>query len=234
MSQAITREQSRRVDELASSELGIPGIVLMENAGINAASVVLDTIDSHFHIAMTEAHICVLCGGGNNGGDGYVIARHLHNWGAGVTIHTVKDPDSLDGDALTNCRICQAMGMAIERIDSDGSLRSAAGAWNRSHALIDALLGTGFSGRVRDDLARVIEACNGVDGPMVFAVDVPSGLDCDTGEPSPLAVRADVTVTFVERKVGFDRPGAAEHLGRVVVADIGVPPALVERVVRET
>jgi len=96
--------------------------------------------------------------------------------------------------------------------------------------VVDALLGTGFRGEVRAHLADVIERCNALAGPKVVAIDLPSGLDCDTGQPSNATIQADVTVTFVAPKVGFDAPGATRYTGRVVVADIGTPPSLIDRV----
>ncbi|MEX0654023.1 MAG: NAD(P)H-hydrate epimerase [Phycisphaeraceae bacterium] len=235
----LTRGQVREVDRLAIEELGIPGMVLMENAAAGAVRVLLDTLAQRRGIAPGRGgglSVAVLCGGGNNGGDGYAMARHLHNHGAAVTLYAFKPPAELRGDALTNCAICQRMGLPIVPAIEEMDLTAMAEGWAQADAVVDALLGTGFSGTVRPSLAAVMARVNALAGPVVLAVDVPSGLDCDSGTVGPggtaAAVRADVTVTFVARKVGFDKPGAAAWLGEVVVVGIGAPPELVVRVWR--
>ncbi|MEX2389500.1 MAG: NAD(P)H-hydrate epimerase [Phycisphaeraceae bacterium] len=233
----LTRGQVREVDRLAIEELGIPGVVLMENAAAGAVRVLLDTLGQARGIAPGHGRglsVAVLCGGGNNGGDGYAMARHLHNQGVAVTIYAFKPPAELRGDALTNCAICQRMGLTIVPAPEGVEMGAMAAGWEQADAVVDALLGTGFSGTVRPSLAAAIARVNALDGPVVLAVDVPSGLDCDSGQVAgggeDAAVRADVTVTFVARKVGFDKPGAAAWLGAVVVVGIGAPPELAMRV----
>ncbi len=223
---SLTRDQTRRVDRLAVEELGMPSLLLMENAAINATAAILDMLENSCGKAPDQASTAVLCGGGNNGGDGYAIARHLHNWGGRVVIYAAKAPADLCGDAAVNMDICARMGLPIHVINDPSVLAVC----QDTDVMVDALLGTGFHGDVRDPLASVIHAINAVRGPCVVAVDTPSGLDCDTGRATGPAVRADVTVTFVDRKVGFDAPEAASFLGTVRVAEIGVPPQLVERV----
>lgn len=217
----LTREQVRRVDRLAIEELGLPGIVLMENAAINATACVLDLLDDRFDHRPDGARIAIVCGAGNNGGDGYAIARHLRNWGADVTLYAAKPIEQLEGDAAVNAEVCVRMGIVV---------RDAPDENENANVFVDALLGTGFHGRVREPIDRWIGWINTRNASAVIAIDVPSGLDCDTGKPGGIAVTADLTVTFVDRKIGFDQPAAAQHLGRVVVADIGVPAELVDRV----
>ena len=228
----LTREQVREVDRIAIHELGIPGVVLMENAGRNAAGVVLGVLHDKCGVDPGVGCVAVLCGGGNNGGDGYVIARHLHNQGVAVTVFSVTDPARLTGDAAVNNHICDKMGMKVRPIGSDPGqqLDEAASSWADAHVIVDALLGTGFTGMVRSNLAAVIERCNAVQSPKIVAVDLPSGLDCDTGVPSNATVRADMTVTFVAQKSGFRAASAQPYMGQVVVADIGTPPTLIDRV----
>ena len=226
----LSRQQVRQVDRLAIQELGIPGVVLMENAGRGVAAVVLEVLGDRLGSDVSLGRVVVLAGGGNNGGDGYVIARHLYNHGVGVTVCTVVDPFVLTGDAATHYRICQKMGLPVHPICNEDQLVAESSGWGRAHVLVDALLGTGFSGTVRPHLASVIQCCNDTPGPVVVAVDVPSGLDCDTGSPSNATVRADHTITFVAPKPGLVVPAAAPYVGRVVVADIGLPPQLVDRV----
>lgn len=227
----ISRQQVREVDRRAIGQLGIPGIVLMENASRNAAAVVLELLHHDLHVPLRQARVAILCGGGNNGGDGYAMARHLHNAGVAVALFAAKPPDQLPSDAAVNARIAQKMGLSLHPAVSDEEVERYAGQWRAAHVLVDALLGTGFSGVVRPPLDGLIEKVNQLAGPRVVAVDVPSGLDCDTGTAAAMAIKAHVTVTFVATKTGFRRPEAGRWLGRVVVADIGVPPELVQAIV---
>lgn len=215
---------------MATSELGIPGVVLMENAGRNAASVVLEVLRDDCHVQLKTASVAVLAGGGNNGGDGYVVARHLYNHGVAVTVYVAADPAMLIGDAAVNHAICVKMRVPMRSVISGRELASESSDWTGVHVVVDALLGTGFSGTVRPHLAAVIQRCNALEGPLLVSVDVPSGLDCDTGCPSNATVRADVTVTFVAQKRGMAKPQAQPYTGRVIVADIGTPPQLIDRV----
>lgn len=215
-------------------KIGIPGMVLMENAGRNAAQAVLALLDER-KIDRGRARVAVVCGGGNNGGDGYVVARHLYNAGVWVVLHPVKDPRALAGDAQLNCTVAAKMGVEIRLARDKEELAAASADWDRAHVIVDALLGTGFVGVLRSPVDAVINRINKARtwGSSVVSLDLPSGLDCDTGRPARPTIRADLTVTFVARKVGFGRSGAAEFLGRVLVADIGAPPALIDRVVAE-
>ncbi len=216
----LTREQVREVDRIAIEEYGVSGLVLMENAGRNAACVILDE-----YAAGDDAPslaIVIFCGTGNNGGDGFVIARHLSNAGAAVRIALCGEEARLTPDAAENHKICQAMGIGMT---PPGSTEIGPG-----EVVIDALLGTGFAGKVREATARVIERINSVPKRGTVAIDVPSGLDCDTGMPSSATVIADITVTFVAGKVGFQSESARRFVGRLHVADIGAPPRIVDRV----
>jgi len=231
--QTLTREQVREIDRLAIAELGIPGVVLMENAGRRAAEVVLGVLRDTCGLEPQAGRVVVLCGGGNNGGDGYVIARHLHNQAVAVTVFAITDPARLTGDAAVNHNICEKIGLAVCPISSDEQLNQGASSWTDTHVIVDALLGTGFTGTVRPEVAAVIERCNAVGGPKIVAVDVPSGLDCDTGQPSNATIRADVTVTFVAPKPGFGVASARSYVGEVIVAGIGTPPGLIDRVLSQ-
>lgn len=225
--QPLTRAQVRQVDERAITELGIPGIVLMENAARGASEVLQRLAQPH---GWNTA--ALLCGSGNNGGDGYAVARLLHNAGWRVELFAAADPARLQGDARINADICQRMGLPTTLMLDEAQLAAAAQRWGSCPVLIDALLGTGFQGPVRPHLAAVITQVNRARaaGAFVLALDVPSGLDCDAGVPSNAAVEADCTVTFVAPKLGFTDPSAAPFLGMVEVAGIGVPPSLIERV----
>ncbi len=230
----LTRAQAREYDRLAQEQLGIPGVVLMENAGRTTAEIVLELLENDLHLVAQDATVAILCGGGNNGGDGYVIARHLANAGVAVTAHAIGDPGKLRGDALVNWAVADRMGV-VTPFDSPDLLQSSLIGPSTPHMIVDALLGTGFTGQVRDDLAAVIHLCNDAreaEGKIV-SVDVPSGLDCDTGQPSNVTVRANATVTFVAPKVGFDRPEAEPYTGNVIPVEIGAPLSLVQQVLAE-
>ncbi len=215
----LSRAEVRDVDRRAVEEFGMPSLVLMENAGRGAADVLLQrTVDGP---------VGVCAGKGNNGGDGFVIARHLENRGIDVRVLLFADAREIAGDAAINLGILQRAGTPIFECPA-----ASAAAWEsrlRSCAmLVDALLGTGMKGAVREPLAGVIDRINAA-GVPVLAVDLPSGLDCDTGLPLGACVRAERTATFVARKLGFDAPGAVQFTGEVHVVDIGVPRSLLQR-----
>ncbi len=212
----LSRAEVRAIDRRAIDEFGIPGIVLMENAGRGAAAMLLSL--------GARGRVVVCCGKGNNGGDGFVIARHLDNHGIPVRVWLFAAPEALTGDAAVNYRILDKTGLPIVRYEDESALRRelSTAAW-----VVDALFGTGLSGPVRPPFDSVIACIN--DSPArVLAVDIPSGLDCDTGQPLGATVRADHTVTFVASKKGFAAFEARPWLGRVHVADIGVPRVLCE------
>ena len=239
----LTRAQCRAIDRLAMERLGIPGVVLMENAGVNATDVATGMLE-----AIEGNKVAIVCGGGNNGGDGYVIARHLVNAGRKVVVYNVTDPSQLTGDAAVNYGICLRMGLKLMRCDDAQSLSEQSRHWLAADLLIDAVLGTGFeaSRGLQGHIPAVIDAMNAAGdarrrvvgdtpkgGPLVLAIDVPSGLDCDTGEAAALptgALRADATVTFLARKLGFDVDVSEPYTGQVFVVGIGVPPGLVDEV----
>ena len=221
---SLSREEVRSLDRYAIETLGIPGVVLMENAGRGVA----DAVERYLGGAAGEA-IAVVAGGGNNGGDGYVAARHLAIRGAKVATFLTGPPEKIAGDALTNLRIIQRLGHDIRELNP--SVAEKLSAELRQFAIIvDAVAGTGVRGELRDNLPSVVQQINAARRPVV-AVDIPTGLDCDTGLARGAAIRAAITVTFVARKKGFDNPQSREYTGKVIVADIGVPGRLVGRAV---
>ena len=214
----LTREQVRSIDRLALERYGLPGIALMENAARAVADVAWDMLGRR------PGPVLVLCGGGNNGGDGLAAARHLHNRGAAVTIALVADPAKYHGDALTNWNVVRAMGLPARPFARELLVGGPA-------LVIDAIFGTGLDRPPRDPFATVAADVDEAGAP-VLSVDVPSGLDCDTGEPMGVCVAASRTVTFVAEKAGFGSVTARQYLGEVVVADIGCPRELVDEVSR--
>ena len=223
----LTRDQVRRVDALAIERYGMSGLVLMENAGRGAVDALLAFDPSLLSESSgTNSQVVILCGKGNNAGDGFVIARHLEIRGVATRVLLLASPDELTGDAKANFAILQHTDVPIVDV-SRGPLESqlnqpAAGAtW-----LIDALLGTGATGEPREPFAAAIRWMN-AQLARRLAVDLPSGLDCDTGKPAAATVRADLTTTFVAAKPGFFAPEAKPYVGELRVIDIGVPPRLV-------
>ena len=220
----LTRDEVRRVDARAIERYGLPGIVLMENAGRGAAELL-------HALAGGPRRVAVACGRGNNGGDGFVVARHLENLGHDVRVLLACDPGGLAGDAATNWQVVRRSGIPIAPLAwADGAAWAAALAgrdW-----IVDALLGTGASGPARGDVATAIGAINAAaeGGARVLALDLPSGLDCDTGAAPGACVRATHTATFVAPKVGFAAPGAAAFTGPVHGIGIGVPRRLLEEI----
>lgn len=220
MTPHLTRTQVRRVDELAVSQYGMVGLQLMENAGRNAAEI----IDTRFG---PRGHASIACGAGNNGGDGFVIARHLHNRGWSVACVLAGAESKLSPDCATNFGIVRKMDLPVRHIMEGSQVPAAMSGLATRTVLVDALLGTGFSGEVRSTMAELITELNGIPRRAMVAIDVPSGLDCDSGAPANPTIRADLTITFVAPKIGFQYPGAQAFTGEVIVADIGAPRNLI-------
>ncbi|MGO8689096.1 MAG: NAD(P)H-hydrate epimerase [Thermoguttaceae bacterium] len=219
---SLSREQSRQVDRRAGEEYGISGLVLMENAGRGAADVL-------GQLASPGEKIVVCCGKGNNAGDGFVLARHLDLRGYAVRVLVWAEPEELQGDAGVNFQILRKVGVPLEIFGSRHDPARLADNLAGAAWIVDALLGTGVRGEPRPPLDAVIEGLNAAAAPKL-AIDLPSGLDCDTGRPARHTIRAAVTCTFVASKRGFSAPGAAEWTGQVHVLDIGAPRKLVEEV----
>jgi NAD(P)H-hydrate epimerase len=237
----LSREQSRALDRRAIDEYGMSGLVLMENAGRGCVDVL-----ERLGIAGT---IAIVCGKGNNAGDGFVIARHLEVRGHTCHVLLLSDPNELRGDAAANFAILQKTNVPIIPVAAQGPPPERAGSspppahllsTHLTHHtasttwIIDALLGTGAQGNPRPPFDMAIEWINShPPTTKVLAVDVPSGLDCDTGRPAKPTVRADYTCTFAATKIGYLQPTAKEFTGVTHVCDIGVPASLLHSIVRE-
>jgi NAD(P)H-hydrate epimerase len=207
----LTRQQVREIDRLAIEEYGIAGVVLMENAGRGCVDVLCRQT--------VEGLVIVCCGKGNNAGDGYVIARHLDLRGYEVEVWQCLPAAGLQGDALVNYQTLLRSGVTIRPLDDPPNLEQAD--W-----IVDALLGTGVVGAPRAPLADVIRRLNAASARKL-AIDLPSGLDCETGEPQEPTFRADHTCTFVAAKPGMV---GAEVVGELHVCDIGAPRELIRRI----
>jgi NAD(P)H-hydrate epimerase len=216
----LSREQVRALDRRAIEEFGVPGVVLMENAGRGAAEVVISL--------GCKGPVAICCGKGNNGGDGFVIARHLDNRQIPVRVLLFAEPSRLTGDAAVNYQIIARSGLEIslydDRVLNGARLRSEL---SQAEWIVDALFGTGLTGPVRKPFDQIIQCINEANR-RVLAVDIPSGLDCDTGQPVGPTVRAQDTVTFAAEKKGFLNPEARNWTGQVHVVEIGAPRHLLD------
>lgn len=218
---AMSRDEVRDVDRRAIEHYGLPGIVLMENAGRGC----VDWIEQRG----ISGPVVICAGRGNNGGDGFVIARHLENRGHDVKVLLFSDPALLRGDAATNFHVLERAGSDIHVYSSTVSEHDWDASLIDADWVVDALLGTGTRGGLRDPFPAIIRAINRSQATRI-AIDLPSGLDCDTGIPvdpdQPIAIEATCTATFVSRKLGFENPDSVRFTGDVRVIDIGVPQSM--------
>lgn len=218
MRPVLNRQQSRDVDRRASEAYGLSGLVLMENAGRGAADRLI--------ARGARGPVLIACGKGNNGGDGFVIARHLDAQGIAVRVAVWGTRDEFRGDAAANLEILLRSEVEVEFFapdrppSSDWWQRQAGGDW-----IVDALLGTGSQGAPRPPLDEAIRRLNDLGRP-ILAVDLPSGLDCDTGVPASDTIRATETCTFVAPKPGLLEPRAEAYVGALTILPIGVPRKL--------
>jgi NAD(P)H-hydrate epimerase len=221
----LTAEAMREVDRAAIEELGIPSLVLMENAAIG----VVEAIGESFGEAESAA---IFCGPGNNGGDGLAVARHLSVRGWEVRIFLVAGGRPLSNDAAIQLSICRKSDLAVMEVASPADLAGAAEAAAECDLVVDALFGTGLTRPLEGLFADAVEAINDLPIPCV-AVDLPSGLSGSEAQPIGPHVEADLTVTFAAPKVAHVFPPAADSVGEMAVTDLGIPPRLVEDVEEE-
>ncbi len=214
--------EMQQIDRFTIADFGLPGRVLMENAGRGATRWFLE----QFPEALTR-RIGIVAGRGNNGGDGLVMARYLHQQGARVMVLLLAEKERLAGDAAANLELVEKLRIPVVCITDEAAWRGQQSLLAHQQLWIDAILGTGLKAAVRDFYRMVIDFLNASPQP-VFAVDIPSGLDADTGQPHGLCVRAAATATFGLAKPGqFLYPGA-DYTGALKVIDIGIPPFIVK------
>jgi NAD(P)H-hydrate epimerase len=214
----LTRDQCRDLDRRAMDEAGMPGVVLMENAGRSIAELLIRL--------GIEGPALVCCGRGNNGGDGFVIARHLDNTGYSVRCALFARPEDLRGDAALNYQILTRTGIPIEVLTDPVAERDRFQALlKRADWVVDALFGSGLHGPIRPPWDEIITQIN-ASPARVLAVDIPSGLDSDTGQAPGATIRAQHTATVAVWKKGFLEPSAREWLGQVHLIDMGCPRRL--------
>lgn len=221
----LSRDEVRELDRRAIEGFGVPGLVLMENAGRGCAEMMM-------RLNPEKRPTVILCGPGNNGGDGFVIARHLHNHGWPVDVHVFAKCNHTPDDADVNFDILFAAGIPFTQYHPEHVGQLQLDFFRRQYVArpgwtVDALFGTGLSRPLAAPFDEVVAAVN-ASGHPVLAVDVPSGLDCDTGEPLGPTVRAAHTATFVAPKKGFLNPKSRAWTGEVHVIDIGAPRRLID------
>lgn len=226
----LSRDDCRQIDRLACEQYGMPSILLMENAGRSIAEIcaplLMDSKD--------RPSVLVLAGTGNNGGDGLVAARHLANLGARVGVILSGPEDRVSGDALTNLTIAKRMGIPVKPFNPErpsAALSALPAPFSRPTIVLDGLLGTGLDGALRPEMAALLALCNklGDSGADIVSIDVPSGLNADTGEPADGCVEASVTISLVSIKHGMLTESGRPFCGEIVCGDIGVPFDLIER-----
>lgn len=215
----VTTAQMRAIDHRAINELGIPGLQLMENAGQGIAVWIREI----FRDNVEGKRFAIVCGKGNNGGDGYVIARYLHQWGASVEVFLLGERVVIKGDALVNLIKLEPIGLSVQPILNSPTPPD----FRKYDMVVDAIFGTGFSGEVDPAVGNVIEAINR-SGVTTLAVDTPSGLNCDTGEQPKSCIRATYTATLALPKIGhYFYPGRS-YCGITKTIDIGIPAKALE------
>ncbi len=207
-----TREILREIDNKTIDSFSVPGVVLMENAGRAVSNVIVNEFPDSRSVA-------VFCGSGNNGGDGFVTARHLIKRGLDVKTYIRKNLKDYSGDAAVNLQILRKMGGEIIKLKKDFTN------FSQCDLLVDAIFGTGLDREVKGQYREIIEFINSLECAKI-SIDMPSGIDANNGNALGMAVNADATVTFVIPKLGLCVYPGVEHAGRLYVADISTPPQL--------
>ena len=216
----VSSSEMKGIEKRTIEEFGVSSSILMENAGIS----VVDALKAETGGVLMK-RVCVFCGQGNNGGDGFVTARHLRCDGASVTVFFTGDRQKLSPESASNLDAAIKYGVEVILLNSDEVLEAAAGAVFSCDIIIDALLGTGLNRPVEGFMAKVITLINGA-GRYTVSVDVPSGLNSDTGDCAPVCVYADLTVTFGLPKKGLAVFPGFDTVGKLVVSDISFPVRL--------
>lgn len=218
---AVVSEQMRKIDGEAENCYGIPGIILMENAGIKVFENIVKAGGS-------KERVCFICGRGNNGGDGFAAARHLASVNSNIVIYVLGDGTGIKGDALTNYNIAIKMGLDIRYIRNSDDYPVLVSELKECGILVDAVLGTGTKGEVTGLYKDIITMINEY-AVYILSVDIPSGVDSDTGRILGTGVRSDRTVTLALPKVGLYLYPGADYAGEIIIEDICIPHELTER-----
>ncbi|NYE04145.1 NAD(P)H-hydrate epimerase [Bacillus niacini] len=220
---AAGQKEMQKMDQYTIEKLGLPGVVLMENAGARAVEEILKST------ANSNPRVIVLAGGGNNGGDGFVIARRLFDLGLQPQLWILADPERIKGDAKLHLDVYMNRGLPLIQLQKN-KINILQDELSNADIIIDAILGTGVNGPVREPLKDVISLVNTYAGKkMILSVDIPSGVSSDTGKVEGEAIKASKTITFVYPKKGFFLNQGPQHIGEWKAVDISVPPSIVEK-----
>jgi len=223
----VTAAEMQAMDRQTIESHGISGLELMENAGRGATRVLLDQFGNRIN-----AMVGIICGKGNNGGDGFVMARCLADRRIKATVYLLAETAAVKGDAATNLKRLAALEVPVIEIPDEDSFSKIKSELSRCDLLVDAILGTGLTADVKGFFKTVIDFINDLNrtGIPVFAVDIPSGLNSDTGQPCGTCVRAQQTATFALAKIGHYTYPGADYTGRLEIIKIGIPDAVVAAV----
>ncbi len=215
----VTASEMQTMDAATIENFGLPGRILMENAGRGATEAFLKKI--YFHHPSTG--VAVVTGRGNNGGDGFVIARYLAQKQIPVRVYLLSTRDRVSGDAAANLKLLPSMGIPVEEVPDSAAFQKIKTELRHQKCWIDAILGTGLSSDVKGFYREIIEFIN-ASGRPVFSVDIPSGLNSDTGIPCGISIKATATATFAFAKLGHLLHPGAELTGNLSIIEIGIPP----------
>lgn len=213
----VTASEMRDMDQRTIESLGIPGRVLMESAGRGATRFLFDTVGD-----LSGRKIGIAAGRGNNGGDGFVIARYLAQKNIDATVYLLSTKEKVKGDAAANLDLLFALDVPVVEVPDEDAFVKCRASLLEKDVWVDAILGTGLNSDVRGFYKKIIEFINGLKKP-VFSVDIPSGLNSDTGRPCGTSIRANATATFAFAKTGHLLYPGAEYTGKLKIVDIGIP-----------
>ncbi|MFC1857787.1 NAD(P)H-hydrate epimerase, partial [Thermodesulfobacteriota bacterium] len=220
----VTANEMREMDRRTIEEFGIPGMVLMENAGRGAVQFLLEKFSG-----LSEKQVGVIAGRGNNGGDGFVIARYLSHKDIRVTVYLLTKGSKVRGDAAANLKLLLPLNVPVIEVPDQKTFTKQKRSMRQQDLWVDAILGTGLQSDVKGFFKNVIDFINNLNKP-IFAVDIPSGLNSDTGQPCGTCIRADATATFAFAKTGHLIFPGASLSGDLEIVDIGIPPHIVAEV----
>ncbi|MEH7276985.1 NAD(P)H-hydrate dehydratase, partial [Neobacillus vireti] len=220
---AAGQKEMKKMDQFTIERIGLPGAVLMENAGARVVEEILKSAES------SNPRVIVLAGGGNNGGDGFVITRRLFDHGLHPQLWLLVDPVRIKGDAKIHLDVYLNRGLPLIQLQKN-NFETLQDELSQADIIIDAILGTGVNGPVREPLKNVISMVNSFEGKkLIISVDIPSGVSSDTGRVEGEAVKASKTITFVFPKKGFFLNDGPQYVGEWKAVDISVPPSIVEK-----
>jgi ADP-dependent NAD(P)H-hydrate dehydratase / NAD(P)H-hydrate epimerase len=219
---AAGQREMQIMDQYTMERIGLPGVVLMENAGARVVEEMLK------HTLDKKPQVIILAGNGNNGGDGFVIARRLVDSGSNPKLWLLADPERIKGDAKIHYDVYIKRGLPLTQLQ-ENNIEKLSSDLNQSDIIVDAILGTGAKGPVREPYKEIISLINTYKGKkLIISVDIPSGVNSDNGKVEGEAIKADKTITFVFPKKGFFLMDGPQYIGDWKAVDISVPPSIVE------